>query len=163
MNCEPDSADDGKTGFNLNTQILHCLVVLNDQLAPVMSSEAGNAFFRAFIVEDRKSGKILANMRLRYKYGDSWFRLKIGPDKQHLSREERIKYLAEGIAGVQGRLLEIVSGGVPPPKDAVICFYPPEPEDADKTFDWLIAQDLIEVKEVTSNGQTVPIAGGGSA
>jgi hypothetical protein len=48
--------DDDRVGFDLSKQKLHCLIALNDALAPKLSNKAGGAFFRAFVVENRETG-----------------------------------------------------------------------------------------------------------
>jgi len=58
-------------GFDLTTQKLLCLILLDDRIGSVLSNEAGETFFRAFIVEDRLTGEIVMNMRFSYTDGDS--------------------------------------------------------------------------------------------
>jgi hypothetical protein len=53
--------------------------------------------------------------------------------------------------------------GVSSPRDAVLCFYPPHPENSEQTLDWLIEQDLVEVKKLSFDGQPFPIQKGGNA
>lgn len=155
---------DGPVGFNLATQKLHCLIALNDEIGEALSNRAGVAFFRSFIVEDRETGEILANQRFRYTDGDSWATMKLGPDKQSLSRDEKIKYLADGIEKVLRTGLAVLSSALKVSKEAVTCFYPPEPDDASKTMDWLIAQDLVQMKEVhTPDGRVIPVGKEGTA
>lgn len=137
--------EDDCVGFNLETQKLHCLVLLDDDIGKALSSKAGTAFFRAFIVEDRHTGEILTNMRYRYTGHDSWFRMRVGPDRQHLSGDERVQYLAGAVEKSLRTSLANLSGGVPSPPEAVLRFYPPHPEDSQNTIDWLLQQDLVEI------------------
>jgi hypothetical protein len=69
-----EKIEDRRVGINFATQMLRCLIVMNDEIGAAMSGNVGNAFFRAFVVEDRKTGEILMNQRFRYKDGDSWSR-----------------------------------------------------------------------------------------
>lgn len=148
--------DDGKTGFNMNTQKLHCLLVLQDSIGAVLSDNAGNAFLRGFITEDRESGEIMAKYRFRYKDGDAWYSIHLDSEKQKLPVKERVEHLATGMETVFRMGIELMAGGSSPaPKDAIVCFYPPEPDDAEKTFDWLIAQDLVEVTKIYKDGEEV--------
>jgi hypothetical protein len=156
--------DDGPVGFNLNTQKLHCLIVLDDRLASKLSDKAGEAFFRAFIVEDRKTGEIMANMRFRYKDHDSWFRICPDKEKQRLSTSERIEYLAGGVEKTQRTALMMLAKGKLAPKEAITRHYPPEPENSEATMDWLIAQDLVQLRTVTGeDGREILVSKEGNA
>jgi hypothetical protein len=150
--------EDSCVGFNLPKQKLHCLIALNDDLGSALSGHAGTAYFRAFVVEDRKTGEIFVNQRFRYKTGDSWSQLRASKDKQHLSVKEKVEYLAGGIEKVMRMGLEMVAKRESP-KDAVVRFYPPEPDDSEKTLDWLIAQDLVQITEITSEDGRVVYSG----
>ena len=153
--------DDDCVGFNLSTQMLHCLIVLDDRVAQVLSVNAGNAYYRAFIVEDRKTGEIQARQRFRYKDGDSWSHINLTPDKQRLGTKERVKFLVDGIRFVLVTGTGLFAGGLQVPEGVVTCFYPPESSDAEKTFDWLIAQDLIEIKAIgMPDGRMVEVSEG---
>lgn len=155
-----DEPDDQRIGVNLNTQKLHCLIVLHDDLGKVLSGKAGGAFFRAFVVEDRKTGKMLCNMRFRYTDGDGWMRLALDANKNHLGMAAKIEYLAGGVEDVMRKGLRVFSAGAEPPREAVVRFYPPDPDDAEKTLAWLIDQDLVETKQVDvhdAGGRKVPI------
>jgi hypothetical protein len=156
---EPE-ADDGTTGFNMNTQKLHCLLVLQDSIAEALSVNAGNAFLRGFITEDRATGEVMAKYRFRYKDHDSWFHIRLEPEKQRLPVRERVEYLASGMETVFRMGVEMMAGGEPAPKDIIVCCYPPEPDDAEKTFDWLVAQDLVEVTKIyNERGEEISMSG----
>jgi hypothetical protein len=153
--------DDDCVGFNLSTQKLHCLIALNDSLAPALSNKAGDAFFRAFVVEDRQTGNVFLNQRFRYKDGDSWMRVRLAKEKQALSLKERIEFLANGIEMVMRTATEVFAGGAQSPKEAVTRFYPPNPDDSRATLDWLVAQDLVEITQVYApDGSAIPVAKG---
>jgi hypothetical protein len=143
--------DDGRVGVNFNTQNLRCLIVLHDQLAKVMSENAGDAFFRAFVVEDRETGEVFVKQRFRYRNGDSWYEMHLTPEQQKLPIDERIQFMVKGIKKVMLQGMEMLGGAhisKSLAKQAIMCFYPPKPEDHKSTMDWLIAQDLIEVKSL---------------
>ena len=53
MNPETE-VDDNTTGFNLETQKLHCLVVLDDTVAKALSDKAGNVALSLRIVRPAK-------------------------------------------------------------------------------------------------------------
>jgi hypothetical protein len=142
------------TGFDLTTQKLLCLVVLDDKIGSVLSNKAGEAFFRAFIVEDRVTGHISMNMRYRYTDGDSWSRVVPDAEKQKWSRAERVAYLQEGLEEILRTALNLFAGGASVPKNAVRCFYPPCPDgDPQLTLDYLLEQDLIYVAKVEPIGK----------
>jgi hypothetical protein len=136
-------------GFDLRTQKLLCLILLDDTLASLLSDNAGEGFFRAFIVEDRATGEIVMNQRFRYVDGDSWSRVRLNPERQKLSRAERVTYLQEGIESILRMALFAFSRGAAVPHEAVRCFYPPNPDgDSQLTLDWLIAEDLVYVAKI---------------
>jgi len=153
------SNPEGNTGFNSETQKLHCLITLNDEVGKALSSKAGETFFRAFVTEERDDGEITARFRFRYRDGDSWFQIRLGPEHRKLSVKEQVEHIVKGItektllAGLQ-----MVAGGVAVPGRVVACHYPPEPDDAKKTVDWLFAQGLVEVKYFeTPDGTKIPV------
>lgn len=149
--------DDNTTGFNMDTQKLHCLIVLNDQIAEVLSSNAGKAFWRAFITEDRESGEVTAKFRYRYKDSDSWARLLLDPEKQLLPVAERVEYLAMHMKRLLQAAVEIMVNS-PAPEGVVAFFYPPEPDDAQKTLEWLVAQGLVEIAKVYRDGSEILVS-----
>ena len=131
-------------GFNLGTQKLLCLMVLNDELAAAIVDKAGEAFWRAFIVEDRATGDIHARQRFRYVGHDSWSHLKLTAEQQKRSRAERVALLQEGLERVQRGAFTMLTKGMKPPKDMVLSFFPPDDEgDGTNTAKWLLDQDLI--------------------
>ena len=135
-------------GFALDTQKLLCLIGLNDQLASLLGMP-GEAFFRAFIVQERATGEILMNMRFRYADGDSWGQVKLDTERQKLSRAERVAYLQESMERILRQALSLTAPGSPVPKDAVVCHYPPPPDgEPQETLDWLIAEDLVRVTAI---------------
>jgi len=161
LKSQGEVEDDGCTGFNLNTQKLHCLIVLDDQVAKALSDKAGEAFCRAFVVEERQTGEIKLNFRFRYTSGDSWYRVRLDPEKQKLSREERVEHLAKGFEHVLRMGAGLFAGGIAVPDGVITRFCPPDPDDGMKTLEWLIAQDLVEIKEiVTPEGHKVPVSKG---
>jgi hypothetical protein len=155
---DPDD-DDPRVGINFNTQNLRCLIVLNDRLARVLSDKAGNAYFRAFVVEDRKTGEVFCKQRFRYVDSDAWSQMRLGAGKEHFTLGERVEYFANGVEKVLRTGLAMMAGGNEAPEEAVVRFYPPKPEDHEATMDWLFAQDLIEAtKIVTPDGHEVPVS-----
>jgi hypothetical protein len=153
--------EDDCVGFDLSAQKLHCLIALNDALAPKLSNKAGDAFFRAFVVENRETGEVLLNQRFRYNDGDSWMRVRLAKDKQALGLKEKVEYLADGIEFVMRAAVETFAGGAQSPKDAVTRFYPPNPDDSRATLDWLVAQDLVEITQFYGpKGNQIPVAKG---
>jgi hypothetical protein len=151
-NNAPEAIDEECVGFNLNTQKLHCLIVLDDRLGAALSNNAGEAFFRAFVVENRETGEVICNQRFRYKDGDSWMRMQLGPPHQHLDLEGRIAHFADGIGRVMRLGLKISAGGAEPPEESITYFYPPNPEDSQATYEWLVGQDLVEVRSIIRDG-----------
>jgi hypothetical protein len=129
------------TGWLCNEEKLLALIVLDDGVAARLSDRAGQAFFRAFIVQNRATGRILMRFRFRYTDHDAWF--KINPKEQGTARH----HLRENITGM---LLEGAKtmGNVISPL-AVEVFEPPDDEgDFDATIRWLDARDLITITRV---------------
>jgi hypothetical protein len=170
---EPD-VDENMVGFNLPKENLRCLVVLSDAIAEAVSDRAGNAFWRGFIVEDRESGEVWAKSRFRYKDHDSWMHIHLNPEQRKLPVKGQVQHIANSfekvlrgglamLAGTAKGLEEALRNDNGVPKGLVTCHYPPEPEDPNATLDWLIAQDLVEVKQVFVGGQEIPISKEGMA
>jgi hypothetical protein len=144
-------ADMDRVGFNLDTQKLLCLMLLDDELATVLSEKAGEAFWRAFIVEDRATGKIQARQRFRYVDHDSWAHINLNPEQQKKSRAERLAFLQEGLERVQREAFTLLTKGLKPPENMVRSFFPPDDEgDGTNTIKWLMEQDLIHEPRVVS-------------
>ena len=130
--------------WNANAEKLHCLIVLDDDIASKLSARPGPAFFRAFIVEDRATGQM--RMKFRFQY--------INPDERNwylvttkLRGVEAIEFFQQGIEVMQRTAA--LAMGHQLPKDAISSFYPPDDGgDATATIIWLEMNDLIEIREV---------------
>lgn len=131
--------------WNANEEKLLCLMVLNDDLADKLSCIAGPAFFRAFIVQNRKTGKIIAKMRWNYiTKGKSWTYLEPKEQGQPEQLSEHLRCSIQDIlttaASVIGNLSQKET------EDAIHCFYPPDDGgDPGKVIIWLEQQDLVEI------------------
>lgn len=125
-------------GWNANEEKLLVLGLVSDARAQELSHQAGEAFFRAFIVEDRKSGVIRMNFRFRYKGGkDSWFH--VDPKKQNA---DTVRELREGIASVVIGASQLMGITLSPLE--VKFFEPPDDGgDFESTIQWLLDHDLI--------------------
>jgi hypothetical protein len=156
MKSSPE-VDDDRTGFNMNTQKLHCLIVLSDDLAKALSYKAGNAFWRGFVVEDRRTGEVEARFRFRYVDGDSWCKLGLNPDWRNWSLQKKVEHFVNSMEFVLRTAAEMMAGTTPP-GEMVTRFYPPNPDDGRATVEWLIAQDLVEVTEMWRDGEKLPIS-----
>ncbi len=129
------------SGWNANEQKLLALIAVSDARALELSSEAGEAFFRAFIVEDRITGVVSMNFRLRYRGGkDSWYRITAKPG---VSRADAFRDFREGI--IQMAMDACEGLGVSLAPDEIQCFEPPDDQgDWMKTLQWLLRRDLAE-------------------
>jgi hypothetical protein len=140
---------DGPVGWDINNQKLLVLMVLDDEVGKAVTRDtAGEAFFRAFIVEDRTTQEISCNFRFRYAKGDSWY--SIGP-RPHASRAERVADLEEGMRFVLrtalGSLIEAVADSEVP-DNIIASYFPPDDEgDGMNTVAWLMEKDLMRVRE----------------
>lgn len=135
-----------EAGWNSNKERLLCMMVLDDDLAPALSPLAGPAFWRAFIVQNRKTGEVLVKFRFKYKNGErSWYAV-TAKDKQNAEAEAT--RLRCGLEDVLRLALRAVPLDIDPERvdHAVQCFYPPDDEgDPGKTIIWLEQRDLIEI------------------
>ena len=84
----PEAIDERCVGWVGNKQKLICLMTLGDGIG-VALSRADSPFFRAFIVEDRTTHRISANMRFRYHDRVCWYRIKLKEDEQQKNSAAR--------------------------------------------------------------------------
>lgn len=118
-------------------------IVLDDRYAQLLCDGAGDAYFRAFIVEDRKTHKV--TLKFRFKYRDdnrSWYEVTSKDRGEAAAAEFRknIVYMLEASAAVKG---------MPLPEGAVKVFNPPDDHgDGSNTVKWLADQDLIEIRSI---------------
>ena len=126
--------------WDVDNEKLLCHILLDDSYAPMLSTRAGPAFFRAFIVENRATGQL--SMKFRFKYQDgkrNWFRI-TPTDGGKTGIEELRKGVRSGLK------TSAIFMGIPLPEDAVKFFDPPDDGgDGMKTVAWLVERDLIEV------------------
>src|SRR6266849_3830927 len=134
--------------WNMNEEKLLCHMLLDDGFAKEVSPIAGSAFWRAFIVQNRKAGVISCKMRWKYfrngKDERSWVLLE--PSIQG-DPEELVEHLRCGIEDVLTMSLRAFGVDEERIQSAVHCFYPPDDGgDPAKTIIWLEQQDLIEIR-----------------
>jgi hypothetical protein len=139
--------------WDSDSEKLRCHIVLDDDAAQKLSSRAGNAYFRAFIVENRATHQI--GMKFRYKYRNpeerQWYF--VTTDKPG---EEGVEDFVFGIRSVL--LTGAAMMHVELRDDQIVEFYPPDDGgDSTKTIIWLEMQDLIEISEV----REIPLAADG--
>jgi hypothetical protein len=125
-------------GFNTVKEKLLCLLVLDDQHALALSQNAGEAFWRAFIVEDRVTYVITANFRFRYKDHDAWYT--ITPKEQ--KGRETLKQLEANLRAIFNFGAAILLNK----SDVIESFYPPDDEGhPERTLAWLLKKDLVQI------------------
>lgn len=146
-------------GIDFNSQKLHCMIVMNDEIGANFT-KPGLTFFRGFVTEDRDTGAITARMRFRHGDGDSWNQFGLTTEYRQRSKVDQVQYFVAAIVATMRIGLSVFAGGAPVPKDAVAAYYPPNPDDAEGTLEWLIAKDLMEIKTVIKNGQQIPVQPG---
>lgn len=130
------------TGWNANEEKLLSLIAIDDSLALRLSPEASDAFFRAFVVEDRKTGKVECRYRMKYRNGQrNWYSFKL---KEDVPKDAAVDKFEEAIK----KMMSIAAGVFDVPDTAVVkCFRPPDDAgDPDATLQWLVDRDLVEVK-----------------
>lgn len=126
-------------------------MALDDSYAARLSLDAGNAFWRAFIVQNRATGKIICKMRWNYKSkGRNWIHITPGPEVK-----DPLLHLRRNLENVITTAMEKL-GHIDPLEaaSAVKSFYPPDDGgDGMKTIAWLKEQDLIEEPQVIEAGE----------
>ena|ERR1700733_1216575 len=128
----------------VNEEKLLCIMVLKDSLGPVLSERVkeGTAFWRAFIVQDRKTGEIKAKFRFKYDKDDSSWTY-ITSRKPIVTQEGALEYLRSGLH----KMLIMTTKALYPDvdmTDAVMSYFPPDDNgDGTNTVNWLIEKDLI--------------------
>jgi hypothetical protein len=134
----PEYVDKRCVGWVGHTQRLICLMTLDDQV-DAEPSRSDSHFFRAFIVEDRTTRRISANMRFRYDDGICWYSVKLKDDEQRKkSRAEKVAHIQEDLEQVLAESITHFANGTPPPKGWINCHYPPDDEgNWQKTANWL--------------------------
>jgi hypothetical protein len=125
-------------GWDSAQEKLRCMVVLDDPKQE-WSHRAAPAYFRAFIVENRKTGAV--TMRFRYRYvdpaEDSWF--KVPTEKRGTEAVESFRRGMEFVLTCAGEILTSSR-----PKVRVV--YPPDDGgDTMSTLNWLLARDMVEI------------------
>jgi hypothetical protein len=131
---------------NFNTDQLLCMVVVDDNLAvQVMGPEnkPEHGWIRGWVLQNRATREIWATYRFCYKGGDrSWY--EIHPGEQNDLTETRLRCGLEDVFKTAGKRfgLEVV----------VECFYPPNRgENLQETINFLVENDLVEVRKETND------------
>jgi hypothetical protein len=121
------------------------MMVLDDEIGQYFTDHPSKAFWRAYIVEDHVTHRVAVNFRFRYSTRDTWYHLE--PKDQSRGRDGTRDLLIHDMRFMLTeallRMFAFEGGG-----DRVLCFYPPKPEDAEHTMQWLLDQDLIAVVRV---------------
>jgi hypothetical protein len=151
----PEYVDERCVGWVGRKQKLLCLMTLDDA-AVELSTES--PFFRAFIVEDRTTLHISANMRFRDDDHVRWYSVKLKEEEQQKkSRAEKVARIQEGLEQVLTESLRHFANGVPSQNERINCHYPPDDEgDWQKTADWLFEFEPRDVSFKTQSGGAEP-------
>jgi hypothetical protein len=123
---------------------LHCLLLVVDNVASRLSSRAGPAFIRAFILEDRTSGEMRMKFRFHYINPEDrdWYIFGTAERGQ-----EAVEHFENGLRLVLDEAARML--GEPLPDGAIQTFYPPDDGgDAGRTLIWLEQHDLIEITSI---------------
>jgi hypothetical protein len=136
-------------GWMTSEEQLLCHFLLDDSVAYDFNlTPTKVAYLRGFIVKNRESGKMTCRFRLRRSDEDSWYDMEPTNPDEHLSLfAARIKaglvmattMFAKKRAPFETELERI--------KNSFHFFFPPDDGgDPDKTVQWLIDRDLIEIR-----------------
>lgn len=140
-----------RTGVDFNTQKLRCMIVMDDVIGEAFT-KPGLTFFRGFVTEERGTGQITARWRFRHSDGSSWTQIGVNSEFEKKSKDEQVVWLVDAMG------LSAFAGGTPVPEGAIKAHYPPNPDDAEGTLEWCIANDLMEVTKIEREGRTVPVS-----
>ncbi len=137
--------------WNANEEKLLSLIVLDDGFARQLSDRAGPAFFRAFIVENRATGAISMKHRFKDIDGDrQWY--SVTPKEQGPGTVDELR---QGMRTVLEEAAHMIQ--VPLPPGAIQCFDPPDDRgDWERTIEWLIERDLVEVTGAVGGSHADP-------
>jgi hypothetical protein len=140
--------DRNTIGWVIHEERLICLMVLDDEVGQLASDIAGEAFFRAFVVENRKTGRVHCKFRFRYdqEHGDSWYHLDPREEDRGKSRAQMVSLYTETVEMFLLLAIEKLFGRKPP-KGILTSHFPPDDEgDGTRTLNWLVAEDLVQVR-----------------
>jgi hypothetical protein len=135
-----------QAGWESNKEKLLCFVLLNDAIAQRLVPGAAPAYWRAFIVQNRETGQILARMRFKQPDGSrNW--TEIVPTIQNDQTLQDIRCKLEDVFRIATSVFGIY------PDNAIKCFYPPDDNgDPGKTLIWLEQRDLVEITRIEPKG-----------
>lgn len=128
--------------WEMDKEKLRCFITLDDNVALMLTKgRGGEAYFRAFILENRSTGQIMMKFRHSYKDGTkNWYE---GKAKDKVG-EEAVTFLREAIETML--TIACIAVGVELKPGNVQAYFPPDDGgDFNKTVIWLEMQDLIEV------------------
>jgi hypothetical protein len=138
--------------WDTSKQKLLCFMLIDDSLGEkIYGPEAkGIAYWRAFIVEDRKTGEVMGMYRFKHPDGTrNWVHIK--PKNPAEKRDAVVARLRCGLEDTINIAAKVA--GLP---NRVQCFYPPDDGgDAGKTIIWLEQHDLIEISRVLKPGEQI--------
>lgn len=125
--------------WNPDKEKLLCFLKVDDALGEAMTGVSGLAFWRAFIVEDRATGKVRALYRFRYPNEKrNWYEM----TALEKSGQEAMAYVKCALEDIINETTVVY--GLP---FKVEAFYPPDDGgDGNKTVIWLEQNDLIEIQ-----------------
>jgi hypothetical protein len=137
--------------FDLDKEKMRCLIVLDDALARHLSSAAGPAFWRGFILKNRVTHQVHALMRYKYKDGQrNWFELRPKNQSSVEAATEELRCGIEDVLKLAMRMYGVVPEAV---ERAIHCYYPPDDDgDPARTALWLDEQGLVEI-EIKQEGE----------
>lgn len=135
--------------WNASEDKLLCFMLVDDAYASKLSPRAAEAFWRGFIVQNRKTGLVHALIRWHYTTATpgqterKWSNF--APNTQQ-NVDMAVAELRCGIEDMLRKGAEAIGVHLPP--EAIICFYPPDDEgDYKRTIIWLEAKNLIGFRE----------------
>jgi len=141
--------------FDLSKEKMLCLMMIDDSIAHKLSSTAGPAFWRGFILEDRETHKVSGQFRFSYEGGEkTWF--KVSPPHQTGPKEAaaELRCKLEDVLRLACRMM-----GGEMPEDGILCFYPPDDEGEPlRTILWLEERDLVEVTVRRNENDDEPLS-----
>jgi hypothetical protein len=137
-----DDINETCSGWIGQKQKLICLMAVDEGIGAALS-RGNSPFFRAFIVEDRSTYHISANVRFRFDDHVSWYRITLKEDEQQRKcRAEKVAQIQEALERILAESLTHYADGVPPPNGWITCHYPPDDQGHwQRTVDWMLMKE----------------------
>lgn len=128
--------------IDFNEMKLHVFMIVDDKLGEKIVGPGVDAYWRGFVIEDRKTGKVSAKYRFKYPDGHkSWDSFSC---KDNIDKKAQIAKLTAGLEDVINIAARAFGLDF-----RVKSFFPPDDGgDCWKTVEWLQKTDFVTITKV---------------